>query len=46
MPNRGRQQGTPEGKDDGPTHASIGMVYPFSVFVIAVVRLMLGGGVI
>jgi hypothetical protein len=25
------QQGTPEGKDNGPTHASIGMVYQFSV---------------
>jgi len=25
------QQGTPEGKEDGPTHASIGMVYQFSV---------------
>jgi hypothetical protein len=25
------QQGTPEGKDNGPTHASIGMVYTFTV---------------
>jgi hypothetical protein len=25
------QQGTPEGKDDGPTHASIGMVQQFTV---------------
>ena len=25
------QQGTPAGKDNGPTHASIGMVYQFSV---------------
>ena len=25
------QQGTPAGKDNGPTHASIGMVYPFTV---------------
>jgi len=25
------QQGTPAGKEDGPTHASIGMVYQFTV---------------
>lgn len=25
------QQGTPDGKDNGPTHASIGMVYQFTV---------------
>ena len=25
------QQGTPEGKDNGPTHASIGMVYTFTI---------------
>lgn len=25
------QQGTPAGKDNGPTHASIGMVYQFTV---------------
>jgi hypothetical protein len=25
------QQGTPEGKDNGPTHASIGMVFTFTV---------------
>jgi hypothetical protein len=25
------QQGTPEGKDNGPTHASIGMVWTFTV---------------